>query len=103
VRRKRASSSRPAQRAAIAFHIGWTRAIPWKRRPQAARLLEALKNSDRGFGAVVIGEPQRAFHGNQLGLTFPLFVHYGVQMWVPEVGDLDHSYMIIARLSLTTT
>jgi hypothetical protein len=35
---------------------------------------------------VVIGEPQRAFYGNQFGLTFPLFVHYGVQLWVPEVG-----------------
>jgi site-specific DNA recombinase len=39
-----------------------------------------------GFAAVVIGEPQRAFYGNQFGLTFPLFVHYGVQLWVPEVG-----------------
>ena len=34
----------------------------------------------------MIGEPQRAFYGNQFGLTFPLFVHYGVQLWVPEVG-----------------
>jgi type II secretory pathway pseudopilin PulG len=34
----------------------------------------------------VIGEPQRAFYGNQFGLTFPVFVHYGVQLWVPEVG-----------------
>jgi hypothetical protein len=35
---------------------------------------------------VVIGEPHRAFYGNQFGLTVPLFVHYGVQVWVPEVG-----------------
>jgi hypothetical protein len=34
----------------------------------------------------VIGEPQRAFYGNQFGLTFPVFVHYGVELWVPEVG-----------------
>jgi site-specific DNA recombinase len=34
----------------------------------------------------VIGEPHRAFYGNQFGLTFPLFTHYGVQLWVPEVG-----------------
>ena len=33
-----------------------------------------------------IGEPQRAFYGNQFGLTFPVFVHYGVELWVPEVG-----------------
>ena len=68
------------------FDIGLSRSIPWKRRPQAARLLEALKRPDRGFDAVGVGEPQKAFYGNQFGLTFPLFVHYGVQLWVPEVG-----------------
>ena len=35
----------------------------------------------RGFTAVVIGEPARAFYGNQFSLTFPLFVHYGIQLW----------------------
>ena len=35
---------------------------------------------------MVIGEPHRAFYGNQFGLTFPLFEHYGVPLWVPEVG-----------------
>ncbi len=35
---------------------------------------------------MVIGEPQRAFYGNQFGLTFPVFTHYGVALWVPEVG-----------------
>jgi site-specific DNA recombinase len=68
------------------FDIGLSRSLPWKRRPEAARLLEALKHRDRGFDAVVIGEPQRAFYGNQFGLTFPVFVHYGVELWVPEVG-----------------
>lgn len=68
------------------FDIGQTRAIPWKRRPQSARLLEALKHPDRGFEAVVIGEPQRAFYGNQYGLTIPIFQHYGIELWVPEVG-----------------
>ena len=41
---------------------------------------------ERGFEAVVVGEPQRAFYGNQFGNTFPLFAHYGVPLWVPEVG-----------------
>lgn len=68
------------------FDIGLSRSLPWKRRPHAAELLAALRNPNRGFSAVVIGEPQRAFYGNQFGLTFPLFEHYGVTLWVPEVG-----------------
>lgn len=68
------------------FDIAQSRSLPWKRRPEAARLLDALARPDRGFEAVVIGEPQRAFYGNQFGLTFPVFTHYGVALWVPEVG-----------------
>jgi site-specific DNA recombinase len=68
------------------FDVGRSRSLPWRRRPEAAALLEALPRADRGFEAVVIGEPARAFYGNQFGLTFPVFAHYGVQLWVPEVG-----------------
>ncbi|WP_026122272.1 recombinase family protein [Nocardiopsis halotolerans] len=41
---------------------------------------------DRGFQAVVIGEPQRAFYGSQFTMTSPVFEHYGVQLRVPEIG-----------------
>jgi site-specific DNA recombinase len=68
------------------FDVDKSRSIPWPRRPRASALLAELKDSDRGFDAVVIGEPHRAFYGNQYGLTFPLFEHYGVPLWVPEVG-----------------
>ena len=68
------------------FDIGQSRSLPWKRRPEASRLLDAFRDEDRGFDGVVIGEPQRAFYGNQFGLTFPVFVHYDVELWVPEVG-----------------
>ena len=68
------------------FDIGQSRSLPWKRRPEAARLLDTFRDPDRGFDAVVIGEPQRAFYGNQFGLTFPVFTHFGVELWVPEVG-----------------
>jgi site-specific DNA recombinase len=68
------------------FDIGMSRSVPWKRRLRAAELLETFKNPHRGFRAVVIGEPQRAFYGNQFGLTFPVFEHYGVQLWIPEIG-----------------
>ena len=68
------------------FDIGLSRSIPWKRRPRAADLLAALPDCDRGFDAIVIGEPQRAFYGAQFSLTFPVMTHYGVGLWVPEVG-----------------
>ena len=68
------------------FDIGQSRSLPWQRRPEARALLKALRDPNRGFEAVVIGEPHRAFYGNQFGLTFPLFTHYGVTLWVPEVG-----------------
>jgi DNA invertase Pin-like site-specific DNA recombinase len=86
LRRAQALIERHGEVVAEFFDIGESRSLPWKRRPQAAALLTALKDPRRGFDAVVIGEPQRAFYGNQYGLTFPVFVHYGVGLWVPEVG-----------------
>ena len=68
------------------FDIGQSRSLPWARRPRAAQLLADLADPGRGFDAVVIGEPQRAFYGNQYSLTMPVFTHYGVELWVPEVG-----------------
>ena len=68
------------------FDVGQSRSLPWKRRPESAALLETFRDSKRGFEAVVIGEPARAFYGNQFGLIFPVFVHYDIELWVPEVG-----------------
>lgn len=68
------------------FDEGQSRSVPPQRRPEARKLLDALPDPDRGFDAVVIGEPQRAFYGNQFGNTMPLFAHWGVPLWVPEVG-----------------
>ncbi|WP_253883101.1 recombinase family protein [Actinomadura rupiterrae] len=68
------------------FDVDKSRSIPWTRRPHATALLDELRDSARGFDAVVIGEPHRAFYGNQYGLTIPLFEHFGVPLWVPEVG-----------------
>jgi site-specific DNA recombinase len=33
----------------------------------------------------VIGEYERAFYANQYALMAPLFEHYGIQLWTPEV------------------
>ncbi|NKZ00976.1 recombinase family protein [Nocardiopsis alborubida] len=68
------------------FDIDRSRSIPPQRRPEASRLLDSLPDPDRGFQAVVIGEPQRAFYGSQFTMTSPVFEHYGVQLWVPEIG-----------------
>ena len=94
--RSRADGSSVARRALIEpvggvivaeyFDIGQSRSLPWSRRPEASRLLADVRDPNRGFTAVVIGEPQRAFYGNQFSLTFPVLVHYGVALWVPEVG-----------------
>ncbi len=66
--------------------VGVSRSLPWSRRPEATRLLADCARMDRGFDAIVIGEPQRAFAGAQYGLTAPLLWHHGVELWVPEVG-----------------
>ncbi len=53
----------------------------WKRRPDALRLLYTIRNPLRGFDAVIIGEPQRAFYGSQFSMTFPIFIH-------PDTGPI---------------
>ncbi|RQX06387.1 hypothetical protein DLJ59_05110 [Micromonospora inaquosa] len=65
------------------FDVGESRQVPWTRRPQAARPLAALADPGRGFDAVVVGEFERAFYGNQFRDLAPLFNLYGVQLWLP--------------------
>ncbi len=60
------------------FDVDKSRSVPWQRRPQASALLGELRTPARDFDAVVVGEPHRAFYGNQYSLTFPLFEHFGV-------------------------
>jgi site-specific DNA recombinase len=68
------------------FDTGHSRTLAWPRRPQAAALVTALADPDRGWDAIVIGEYERAFYGSQYASMAPLFEHYGVQLWMPEVG-----------------
>ncbi|MGA4538960.1 recombinase family protein [Uniformispora flossi] len=68
------------------FDIGHTRVLPWTRRPDAAALVAALADPDRGFDAIVIGSSERAFYGQQFANMAPLFAHYGVPVWLPELG-----------------
>ncbi|CRK56783.1 Site-specific recombinase [Alloactinosynnema sp. L-07] len=68
------------------FDIGQSRSVPWDRRHEAARLLAALKDPDRGWNALVVGEGTRCWFGNQFSLIAPRFAAYGVDLWVPELG-----------------
>jgi site-specific DNA recombinase len=43
------------------FDAGQSRTLAWARRPQAAALVVALADPDRGWEAIVIGEYERAF------------------------------------------
>ncbi|MFF3377611.1 recombinase family protein [Streptomyces sp. NPDC002680] len=68
------------------FDVGSSRTVPWARRPQAAALLTAMTDPDRDFDAVIIGSSERAFYGNQFATMAPLFEHYGIEVWIPELG-----------------
>ncbi|GAB3441284.1 recombinase family protein [Actinophytocola sediminis] len=68
------------------FDIGYSRSVPWERRPESAELLAALKRPDRGWSGVVVGEGTRCWYGNQFSLIAPKFAAYGVDLWVPELG-----------------
>ncbi len=46
------------------FDSGHSRTLPWPRRPQAAALVAALADPDRGWDAIVIGEYERAFYAS---------------------------------------
>ena len=55
-----------------------------------------------GWDAIVIGEYERAFYGGRYSSMAPLFEHYGIQLWTPEVGGRidfraeDHEQMMLA-------
>ncbi|MCE7003260.1 recombinase family protein [Kibdelosporangium philippinense] len=68
------------------FDVGKSRSVPWERRDEASRLLAALKDPNRKWNAVVVGEGTRCWFGNQFSLIAPKFAAYGVDLWVPELG-----------------
>lgn len=74
------------------FDVGQSRSVPWQRRPEAHRLLDALKNHARGWTAVVVGEGTRCWFGNQFSLIAPRLTAYGVELWVPELGGKFDPY-----------
>ena len=63
-----------------------SRSLPWERRPEATRILSDIRNPLRGWNALVIAEPQRAFSGAQFDGVASVLSHFGVTLWVPELG-----------------
>ncbi len=68
------------------FDTGQSRSVPWERRHEGHRLLAALKDPDRDWHGLVVGEGTRCWFGNQFSLIAPRFAAYGVDLWVPELG-----------------
>jgi site-specific DNA recombinase len=69
------------------FDIGQSRSLPWQRRPETARLLSELRSGTNRWNAIVVGEFARAFGAPiQYSTIYPLLQHFGVELWLPEVG-----------------
>jgi hypothetical protein len=68
------------------FDVGCPRRLPWSSRPEAAALLAELSSPGRRFDAVVVGEYERAFSGDQFARVIALLERVGVQMWLLEAG-----------------
>lgn len=72
------------------FDVGYSRALPWHHRPQAAALLRAAADPNRGFDAVVIGEFERAFTARQAHSIIAQLNADGVSVWLAELaGQVD--------------
>lgn len=74
------------------FDAGCSRRLPWSSRPGAAALLRELSSAERRFDAVVVGEYEWAFAGNQFAQVSALLRCFGIRVWLPEAGgpvDLD--------------
>jgi DNA invertase Pin-like site-specific DNA recombinase len=75
------------------FDVGCSRRQSWTERPQGAAALAAITAPDRPFDALVVGEYERAFHGDQLTHLVTLLASHGMQLWLPETNgpvDLDN-------------
>jgi DNA invertase Pin-like site-specific DNA recombinase len=66
------------------FDEGCSRRLPWRQRPAAAQLIAAAEHPNRSFDAVVIGEYERAFYGDQFNAVLTTLQEQGIQLWLPE-------------------
>jgi hypothetical protein len=68
------------------FDEGCSRRWSWGDCPAASALLAAAEQPERGFDAVVVGEYERAFYGDQFRVVVERLNAAGVQVWLPEAG-----------------
>jgi hypothetical protein len=68
------------------FDKGCSRRWLWWDRPAASALLAAAEKPGREFDAVVVGEYERAFYGDQFWHVVARLTAAGVQVWLPEAG-----------------
>jgi len=85
------------------FDIGQSRSLPWERRQQGSEILAALKNPNRGWDGVVVGEATRCWYANQFSLTWPKFERYGVSLWIPSLGGQFDPENSVHDMAMTIT
>ncbi|WP_202867430.1 recombinase family protein [Kribbella pittospori] len=85
------------------FDIGQSRSLPWERREEANRILQALKDPGRGWGGLVVGEATRCWFSNQFSLTWPKFDRYGVSLWIPSLGGRFDPENTVHDMAMTIT
>jgi site-specific DNA recombinase len=83
------------------FDTRYSRRLDWPNRPQAAGLLAEMASPVRRFDALVVGEFERAFYGDQYRRMVPLFDRHRIQVWLPEAngpidaGDPTHAALML--------
>ncbi|WP_410790969.1 recombinase family protein [Kribbella sp. C-35] len=85
------------------FDIGQSRSLPWERRTEANEVLRALKNPERGWDGLVVGEATRCWFSNQFSLTWPKFDRYGVSLWIPSLGGRFDPENTVHDMAMTIT
>ncbi|MEV8371129.1 recombinase family protein [Kribbella sp. NPDC056861] len=85
------------------FDIGQSRSLPWERRYEANRVLQALKDPERGWDGLVVGEATRCWFSNQFSLTWPKFDRYGVSLWIPSLGGRFDPENTVHDMAMTIT
>lgn len=75
----------------VYFDVGFSRSLPWKRRPEGIRFLDDLDDPSRTWEALVVGEGKRCWYASQFNDVSPVVKHRRVPLYVPELNGLYDS------------